>query len=208
MDDLRTRRVAYIDDGRGACNTTHVDNLIDAMFLTMENGRALNQVFFITDGETITWGDFIRAHARMINPELIIGGVSREEIDRALPKTVGMLAGSIKATARVARSKEFRHILMQIPATEAVMKRAWGWVTSLPPEKRDRLRARFGVQRPPAAHKNGKYIPDPVTVATQSTTVFFSIAKARRELGYEPRIKFREGMQMVEQWLRYSAYLD
>ena len=208
MDDFRDHRVAYIDQGRGACNTTYVDNLIDAMFLTLENDRALSQVFFITDGEKIDWGEFIRAHARMMSPEPSIADVSREEIQRAHKKPAGMLTGSLKATARVARSKEFRNILMQIPATEAVMKRAWGWITSLPPEKRDRLRARFGVRRPPAASSNGKYIPDPVTVATQSTTVFFSIEKARRELGYEPRVKFRDGMQMVEQWLRYAAYFD
>jgi hypothetical protein len=106
------------------------------------------------------------------------------------------------------RSKEFREMLMRIPVTEAIMKGAWNWVTSLPPEKRERLRARFGVRRVAAAAKNGKYIPDPVTVATQSTTVFFSIEKARRVLGYEPRIKFGEGIRLVEQWLRYAAYLD
>jgi nucleoside-diphosphate-sugar epimerase len=46
-----------------------------------------------------------------------------------------------------------------------------------------------------------------VTEATQSTTVFFSIEKARKVLGYEPRVQFAEGMRRVEQWLRYAAYL-
>jgi hypothetical protein len=26
-------------------------------------------------------------------------------------------------------------------------------------------------------------------------------------LGYEPRVRFSEGMKLVEQWLRYAAYL-
>jgi len=26
-------------------------------------------------------------------------------------------------------------------------------------------------------------------------------------LGYEPRVRFAEGMKLVEQWLRYAAYL-
>jgi len=209
MDDLHAGRVSFIDGGRGACNTTYVDNLIDAMFLSMENDRALNDTFFITDGDQVTWGDFIRAHMAMMTAPPQVGDASHEEIAATRPKTAGMLMGSVKAAGRVVRSKEFREMLMRIPVTEALMKGAWNWVTSLPPEKRDRLRARFGVRRPAAAaSKNGKYIPDPMTVATQSTTVFFSIEKAKRVLGYEPRVKFGEGIQRVEQWLRYAAYLD
>ena len=55
IEDLRAGHVAFIDAGRGACNTTYVDNLIDAMLLGVENDAALNQVFLITDGERITW---------------------------------------------------------------------------------------------------------------------------------------------------------
>jgi nucleoside-diphosphate-sugar epimerase len=208
VDDLRGGRVSFIDGGRGACNTTYVDNLIDAMFLSMENDRALNDIFFITDGDQVTWGDFIRAHVAMMAPTPQVGDASHEEIMAAQPKAVGMLVGSAKAAGRVVRSKEFREMLMRIPVTEALIKRVWNWVTSLPPEKRDRLRARFGVRRAAVAAKNGKYIPDPVTVATQSAIVFFSIEKAKRILGYEPRVKFGEGIQRVEQWLRYAAYLD
>jgi nucleoside-diphosphate-sugar epimerase len=107
----------------------------------------------------------------------------------------------------VARSKEFRQMLMQIPLTEAAVKKAWNWVGSLPPEKRERLRARLGVRRAAAKSANAKFIPDAVTEATQSTTVFFSIEKARKLLGYEPRVRFADGMKRVEQWLRYAAYL-
>jgi nucleoside-diphosphate-sugar epimerase len=208
MNDLRIGKVSLIAGGGGACNTTYVDNLIDAMILAAENDHALNETFFITDDDQVTWGDFIRAHASMTDPPQMIGDVSQEEVLAAHQKSSGMLLGSLKATARIARSKEFRQVLMQIPAAEAVFKRVWNWVTSLPPEKRERLRARFGARPSAVASNNGKYVPDPVTVATQSATVFFSIEKARRVLGYKPRIRFSEGIHLVEQWLRYAAYLD
>jgi len=207
VDDLRAGRGAFIDGGRGACNTTYVDNLIDAMFLSLENDRALNEIFFITDGEEVTWGDFIRAHAAMMSPRPQVGEVSLEEIQTAQKNRPGMLAGSAKAAARIARSKEFRQMLMQIPATEVVLKKIWNWATSLPQEKRERLRARFGARRAVVPLPNAKYIPDPVTVATQSSTVFFSIEKARRVLGYEPHIRFAEGIQRVESWLQFAAYV-
>ena len=36
----------------------------------------------------------------------------------------------------------------------------------------------------------------------------FSIEKARRELGYEPRVSLEEGMKVTEQWLREAGYLS
>jgi len=35
----------------------------------------------------------------------------------------------------------------------------------------------------------------------------FSIEKARRELGYQPRLSLKEGMQITEQWLREEGHL-
>ncbi|MGA2459524.1 MAG: hypothetical protein ABSF85_18315 [Terriglobales bacterium] len=96
--------------------------------------------------------------------------------------------------------------LAKIPLTEAAMKKVWNWASALSPEKRERLRARWGVRRAVAKSANAKFIPDAVTEATQSTTVFFSIEKARKVLGYEPRVRFAEGMKLVEQWLRYATY--
>jgi nucleoside-diphosphate-sugar epimerase len=206
MDDLRAGRVVFLEGGNGACNTTYVDNLIDAMILGLENDRALNQAFFITDGERVSWGDFIRAHMALLEPPPEVKEISRAEIEASRGRSSGLLLGSMKATARVARSKEFRQMLMEIPLTEAAMKKAWNWISSLPPEKRERLRARLGVRRAAKSAK-GKFIPDAVTEATQSTTVFFSIEKARKMLGYEPCVRFADGMKLVEQWLRYAAYL-
>jgi nucleoside-diphosphate-sugar epimerase len=207
IEDLRAGQVAFIDGGRGACNTTYVDNLIDAMVLGLEHDAALNQAFFVTDGERVSWGDFIRAHIALVIPTPDVDDISRAEIESRRGKTSGLLVGSIKAAARIARGKDLRQMLMQIPLTETAMKKAWAYVGSLPPEKRERLRARFGVRRAAPESANTKFVPDPVTEATQSTTVFFSIEKARKVLGYEPRVRFADGMKKVEQWLRYAAYL-
>jgi nucleoside-diphosphate-sugar epimerase len=207
MDDLRAGNVAFIEGGHGACNTTYVDNLIDAMVRGLEDDRALNQAFFITDGERVSWGDFIRAHMALLEPPPEVREISRAEIEASRGRSSGLLLGSMKAAGRVARSKEFRQMLMQIPLTEAAMKKAWAYISSLPPDKRERLRTRFGVRRAAPKTANAKFIPDAVTEATQSTTVFFSIEKARKMLGYEPRVRFADGMKLVEQWLRYAAYL-
>ena len=107
IKDLRAGHVAFIDAGRGAGNTTYVDNLIDAMLLGVENDAALNQVFLITDGERIT-GEISFAHTLPCWWSLPrLPEMTRAEIEASRGKKSGMVMGSVKAMARVARSKPF-----------------------------------------------------------------------------------------------------
>jgi nucleoside-diphosphate-sugar epimerase len=208
MDDLHNDRAICIDGGRGACNTTHIDNLIDAIFLSLNKESALGQTFFITDGEKITWGDFIRAHVELLNPQPSVRNIPADKITAYYEQQPGMLMGSIKASGRALRSKELRQLLLQIPATEKVLTKLWGRMSSLPEHQRERLRARFGVRpKPLGPSSNNSWIPDETTLATQTGTVFFRIERARSLLGYEPRVNFREGMRLLEPWLRFANYL-
>jgi len=210
LPELREGRCVLIDGGRGACNTTYVDNLVDAVFLSLENERANGEVFFITDGERITWGDFIHAHARLLGVDSMLPEISSAAIRDFYEQHAGIVIGSIKAAVKAARSQEFRKILLQIPATERVLKAAWQWLESLPEGQRERIRGKAGVPRRKlhaAGGSPGPPMPDEVTFRTQTGSVFFSINKARKVLGYLPRIGFREGMHRVEQWLRFANAL-
>ncbi len=207
IQDLRNDRVVLIDGGRGACNTTYVDNLVDAVFLSIENDKAPGQTFFITDGEAVSWGDFIQAHVAMMNHTSTLTEMSKEKVAAYHGKRGGLVMGSLKATNRVLRSAELRRLLVQIPVTERLLTGFWRWLESLEEEKRDRIRGHLRGASIPSAGTNGNYIPDEVTLATQTTTVFFSIDKARRVIGYRPRVPFAHGIRQVEQWLRFANYL-
>jgi nucleoside-diphosphate-sugar epimerase len=50
-------------------------------------------------------------------------------------------------------------------------------------------------------------MPDEVDFATQTGSVFFRIDKARKILGYEPRVPFRQGIALVERWMRHANYI-
>lgn len=208
IEALQADRVVLIDGGRGACNTTYVDNLIDAIFLSLENEKAVGQTFFITDGEATTWGDFIRAHVAMLQNKPHLREVSGEQLASYYKKQPGLIRASLAATLRVFRSREFRQILLQIPITQRLLTDAWSWMVSLPDETRHKIRARIGVaQSLPSVTSKEQYIPDEVTLATQTASVFFSIEKARKLLGYRPRVSFDRGIRMVEEWLRFANYL-
>ena len=207
--ELGARRTVLIDGGRGACNTTYVDNLVDAIFLSLEKDSALGEIFFITDGERVTWGDFIRAHAAMMDPPPELGEISRDDVLAYYRRQPGILAGSLRATGEVVRSREFRKLVERIPLCERSLAMVWRWLQSRSEEERQKLRLRLGLAggAENGAGYAGPHIPDPVTFATQTGSVFFRIDKARRLLGYEPRIRFSRAIGLVEQWLRFANYL-
>jgi len=207
VQSLRQNAVALIDGGRGACNTTYVDNLVDAIFLALDNDASSGKTFFITDGEAITWGDFIRAHVAMLGLRDPLPEISSKQVLAYYKQQPGLLTGSVRATAQVLRSRQFREILLQIPLTQRLLTGAWGWLESLSEDRRQRVRSRLGVRRPAQVAQATAPIPDPVDFATQTGTVFFRINKARSVLGYEPRVRFRQGIAMVEQWMRHANYL-
>ncbi len=59
--------------------------------------------------------------------------------------------------------------------------------------------SKFTGKPPKISHEAVKYL------IRQSR---FSIEKARRELGYQPRFSLEEGMNLTEQWLREAGYLS
>jgi nucleoside-diphosphate-sugar epimerase len=207
VQSLRQNTVALIDGGCGACNTTYVDNLIDAIFLCLDNDASSGNTFFIADGEATTWGDFIRAHAAMLDMRGPLPEIPSEQVRAYYKQQPGLLIGSVKATGQVLRSRQFRELLMQVPLTQRILTGAWGWLESFSEERRQLVRSRLGVRRPAAVARGTVPMPDQVDFATQTGTVFFSIDKARKVLGYEPRILSAQGLGLVEQWMRHANYI-
>jgi len=203
--NLRENNLALIDGGRGVCNTIYVDNLVDAVFLALANDAARGQVFFVTDGEGVTWGDFIHAHLAMLGPLRPLPEISSAQVLAYYRQQPGLLAGSITATGQALRSRQFRELLLQIPLTQRLLSGAWDWLGSLSDERRQKVRSHLGVRRP--AETAEARMPDPVDFATQTGSVFFRIDRARKILGYEPRVSFRQGIALVEQWLRHANYI-
>jgi nucleoside-diphosphate-sugar epimerase len=209
IPELRAGKVALIDQGKGACNTVYVDNLVDAIFLAIEKEQAVGETFYISDGEHITWGDFIRAHVAMLGDVPVLHEIRKGEILDYYRRQPGLIWGSIKESGELLRSREFRLLLRRIPLSERIQTAVWSWMQSQPEDRRERLRARFGVtgNPEPTNSSNGFSMPDEVTLATQTGTVFFNISKAQRVLGYRPRVPFCHGIKLVEQWLRFANHL-
>ena len=207
IDGLKQGTITLIDGGDGICNTTYVDNLVDAIFLALESSSAVGQVFTITDGETPTWGDFIRAHAAMIDPSPALSQISTERLLAYYRDRPGLLRSTFQEVRRILVSAEFRQMIKRTTLGERIMTKAWLWVQSLDDKAKDRLLLRLSGRNARNSIEDRAFVPDLDTWKIQSQKVKFSISKARKILGYEPRISFIEGIRLTELWLRFANYL-
>jgi nucleoside-diphosphate-sugar epimerase len=206
--NLSAGKVALIDEGKGACNTSYVDNLIDATFLALENDAAVGETFLITDGERVTWGDFIRAHAEFMEPRPSLPQISTEQILTYHREQPGLWSTSLRAARQVLMGAELRELVRRIPVCDRALTGLWMSLQSMDEERKERLRRRLRGSGDVIATSNHQaFVPDLETWATQTGTVYFRIDKARRILGYEPRVAFSSGIKYVEQWLRFANYL-
>jgi nucleoside-diphosphate-sugar epimerase len=208
IDNLQKRKVTLIDGGQGICNTTYVDNLVDAIFLALENDRAVGETFSITDGEVVTWGDFYDAHASMLDPKPALPDISSETILAYHRKKPGLLKGSFQEGRRILVSPELRALIKRTPLGARLMTWIWYRVESLDDKAKDRFRNRLSrTKLAPPVERDDVPIPDLLSWQIQSGRVVFSISKARKILGYEPRVSFADGIRLTEQWLRFANYV-
>jgi len=142
---LKERSIMYIARGRFALNTTYVGNLVDAIFLAVDNPAAVGEVFNITDGEF----------------------VSKRKFFEAIADGTGV-------------------------------KRPWGtvpvWLARFVANWRESVFRRKNKPHPPRATQ--------AQLKFAGLNLDFSIAKARTQLGYTPRVHFDEGMKNAIEWYR------
>jgi nucleoside-diphosphate-sugar epimerase len=66
LQAIQKNRIALIDKGTGIFLHTYIENLLDALLITLHEPRAVGEVIDITDGDnSTTWGDYLNALAKM-----------------------------------------------------------------------------------------------------------------------------------------------
>jgi nucleoside-diphosphate-sugar epimerase len=149
LEGLRARVVRYPGGGRGALNTIFIRNLVDAVFLAVDQTQAVGQVYNLTDGEFVSKRQFIEA---------------------------------------VADAFGLPHPHLRPPRWVA---KAMTWCS----EAFARLR---GAKEAPRFNSTAfKFL---------ALNLDFSIEKAKRDLGYRPKVNFADAMSETLDW--YKRNMD
>lgn len=184
--DLRAGTGAWLNDGRGICNSIYVDNLVEAVHLAaLAPGRA-GEALLVGDAETVTWRDFLGPIARHL-------GFDESAFTNlhvpAFPAERESLVASLTLSPLYAR------LGPRIPdRTKRLVKavlRAW----PSPPPAPDAWTLPHPAPLPCLTHE---------LALLQQCTWKFPHTRAAARLGYRPTVTFSEGLRRSLAWLDFA----
>ncbi|MDN3920467.1 NAD-dependent epimerase/dehydratase family protein [Roseateles violae] len=156
----RAGEVTLFDGGQGICNVVYVDDVCDAIDAALWRDEALGQAMFINADRVVSWGEFIRRFAALVEPAPRFNDMSAAEAKRYWvehpPEPIGGLS------TRLLRK----------------LKRLGGW-------------------QPPVAPW-----PPLGRVLRETFPIAFTNDKAKRLLGWSPRVDFEQGLELSRAWLQ------
>lgn len=178
-----------VDDGTGACNAVHVDNVVDISLICGYHPKAIGEVFLITDGERLTWSQFWGAYSQMVGIDIMKfpSVSSTDNLNRKVGKLIktpfiickNILSDFIeKSDERLSFLKKYG-----LKAPRKATNILLSFLSSLFPEVNEWDLQKF------------------------SSTGYISLEKSKKLLGCSPRVSIQQGMEECEMWLRDQNYL-
>jgi len=215
VEKIKSNSLILIDDGMGLANIIYIDNLIDAIFLAIENDDSSGEAFLISDDDELTWVDFYRAYASMIPDAPPLKSVSINQLEKLRkqekihnfkktlwsPVTIMKLIG-----ISTAKDPEIKKELRNIPLIRYIPSK-------LPNQFKDKIRKYYNRDNFSANYRDRNKntdladIPNELMVKLYTSNTHFSNKKAKQKLGYKQRIGFEEAMKLTEEWLKYQRLI-
>ena len=161
--------------GEGLCNLVYIEDLIDAVLLSLESPRACGEAFNINGPEVITWNEYFSHLGDALGvPRLREISPARSRIRSSMTTPVRLLARYLMKHHSEALTGMYR----SSPFMRSLMKRTEGSL---------------------------KTIPSPDELAVFGRRCAYPIAKAGSLLGYRPAYSVKAGVAMSARWLGHET---
>ena len=191
--DLINGQAYLVNRGQGICNSIYIDNLVHAIYLTCNTENINGEVFIVGDDEKITWADLYGPIAEAL-------GFDLDKLPEAVYQPVSL--------SRKERIKELldtrpaRVVLSVIPdrlfrATKASVSALLSRPSQYP-----------SPWTLPNLQEKSPFQP----IASLEMTLLYQCqyklpyTKARKVLGYQPIVSFKEAMRRSIGWLAFAGY--
>lgn len=192
-----------IDEGYGACNTVYIDNLIDAIILSIINDNANNNTFFITDDEQVNWKRFYETFLNMAGREYVFANI---ESSQHVQEKVSGIEQIIKDVKAFVTSSTMLNFVKEAPFIRTPANALLSYLYSLPTERKMRIKEWLGIPDKDKYIISNYSLPqgfDMSRLQRESGTGYSNIINSRTILGYSPRIDFHTGCELTRQWLKF-----
>ena len=201
---LRAGALPIVDGGVNVCNLVYIDNLIEAILLSLEKDEAVGEIFFVTDKERVTWRRCLEDFGAMLG--LSVPYATADQLDVPVGSST---RDSVVRMTRVLLSHEFRSAVLGIPAVGAVGRLLYNGYTTLPERHRSYLRSRLKTPEPPSGPRaqSARYDATDYLIASQRRHVVHACDKAERILGYAAPVGYSKAMAITQDWLHFARVI-
>lgn len=174
--------------GEGVCNAVYVDDVVDALILAAERDEAVGERFLISGPDTVSWGDYYRAYAKMMGRENRVRCVDSRPVRAVGAVKDGWMDGLFAFRRTLKRAKKAAG-----PSGQSIqpLEDRWG-----------QLKRQFKEAMPLIP-----FVPGEQMFLLMSAQAEVRIDKARELLGYDPRWSFAHGIETTEQYVRWARLI-
>lgn len=202
-------------EGRGVANLVYIDNLVDAVVLALMKAEALGQTFLINDDEPGTWGQLYGAYAQSLNVSLSFikdNNMIRNVIKVSLHNCALIFMNILRGKTTLG-PHTIRELYDHVPVVKLL-------VSHLSVSVQDRLKGYDITHAQASKHASVASRPrdssslfhpfvllSPPMRELYEAKSRYSSEKAKRLLGWKPRLTFPRSSAVTIQWLKYPGCL-
>lgn len=199
IEGLAAGRFRWVKSADAPSNTVYVDNLVEVIVrsLTAPEAAVRGEVFTVSDGDALTWREFVGYFADALGFRL-----PSPDVVAPTPRPAGTWAGRwVAATRSLVGSPELRGL-----ARKALFEHPVGavprWALATFPGLERAARRLAGADKPTIFHKAATGGGD--WAALGSSPFLVRVDKARRVLGYDPVVPRTRALELTLEWVRHA----
>jgi len=123
IESILTGTMFLLDEGKGACDTIYIDDLVESMLLCMSNDNSRNRSFNLSDGNKTMWKDFIYTYCELIGyPEENVHKIYSHDVRQVFKKAskskiITAVKNNKKAISDIIKTLPFGNQLIKIGKT-------------------------------------------------------------------------------------------
>ncbi len=199
-------KVALVDDGSHDSNMVFVDNAVEAILLSIDRAQAVGEVFFITD-EILSWSELYGAYSHWLGDKPLESIKGDELAEMLKPSKLRAFKEAINEIGTVFLMPVIRFSVFRAANTKCLSSLATSIWRPVPQAwKRPFLGPEEKGQPciPPPPSDGGGRLPPVGLLEVYNGRATFSNEKAKRLLGYGPRVSNNEALRITAEWAKWA----
>ncbi len=205
VDSIEFNRFRLLDDGKWSVSTVDVRNLSEAIFCAVQADKWSGERYFVSEDEPFTWMELCSELAPLCRSGIPVPSISSARFKDEYGIGNAPATARSRSALKHLMSDEVRAALRQNPKLAAIEKKMRHGAELLGKPLESRLQR--AVSGPIVVQKAS--LRDPLNVplvAQQLRNVKHSSARARAELGFQPRYSIHQSFADFRSW--YESMCD